>query len=73
MKKRKKYLDPTRKPLTDRENQVLGFVLLGGTSEYIAEKIYLSKHTVNNYRSRILRYFKVGSTAELQVLLKDRI
>ena len=60
----KKYDVMNKKPelpdlnyLTSREKEVLKFIAEGLTSEEISEKLYVSKRTVDTYRSKIM--FKI--------------
>ena len=46
--------------LTDREFEIIKLVYAGLTSEQIAEKLFLSKHTINTHRNNILG--KTGKT-----------
>lgn len=54
-----------RNPLTIREKEILRHLVNGETTREIAEKLFLSFYTVENYRARILMKFEVKNTAEL--------
>jgi len=58
--------------LSDREFQIIRLIEAGMTSEQIAEKLFLSKHTINTHRSKIVR--KTGKThiADLIYDLKEQ-
>jgi DNA-binding NarL/FixJ family response regulator len=50
--------------LTEREKEILNFIRQGFTSKEIAEKLFLSAKTVENYRARILRKLQVKNCSE---------
>ncbi len=52
-------------PLTLREKEILQSLVNGETTKEIAEKLFLSFYTVENYRARILQKLQVRNTAEL--------
>ncbi len=52
-------------PLTLREKEILQNLVSGATTKEIAEKLFLSFYTVENYRARILQKLQVRNTAEL--------
>jgi DNA-binding CsgD family transcriptional regulator len=58
--------------LSDREFEIIKLVQLGQSSEQIAEKLCLSKHTISKHRNNILR--KTGKThiSDLIYELMDR-
>lgn len=60
------------KILSDREFQIIRLIESGMTSEQIAEKLFLSKHTINTHRSKMIR--KTGKThiSELIYDLKEQ-
>jgi len=63
-----KYYTPDQNlsvDLTKREKDVLSFLLMGKSSKEIAGELYLSSHTVDTYRRRILKKFGVRNTMEL--------
>lgn len=51
--------------LTDREGEILNLLVEGNSSKTIADKLYLSKHTIDTYRRRLLAHFNVRNTKEL--------
>ena len=50
--------------LSDRELQVLGLVVKGMTNKEIAERLFLSDHTVRNHVSRILQKLGLSRRSE---------
>ncbi len=50
--------------LSKREKQILGLIKDGMLSKEIAEKLYISVHTVNTHRQRILEKLKVSNSIE---------
>jgi DNA-binding NarL/FixJ family response regulator len=54
---------PADNPLTGREVQVLRLVADGLTNQEIAERLFLSDHTVHRHLSNILNKLSVGSRA----------
>lgn len=51
--------------LTSREIEVLQLIGNGLTTAEIAEQLFLSNHTVNNYRQKILAKLNLKNTAEM--------
>ncbi len=51
--------------LTPKEKEVLQLIVNGENSQEIAKKLFLSTHTVNNYRNNILLKMGVKNMAEL--------
>ncbi len=51
--------------LSDREKEVAKLLCKGLTSQEIAEILFISKHTVDTHRRRILEKLGIKSTAEL--------
>ena len=51
-------------PLSKRESQVLGMIKDGLMSKEIAEKLFISIHTVNTHRQRILEKLNVSNSYE---------
>ncbi len=51
--------------LSEREVEVLTYLLVGKSSKQIAEELFISKHTVDTHRKNILEKTKLSSTAEL--------
>ena len=50
--------------LSKREKQILGLVKDGMPSKEIAEKLFISVHTVNTHRQRILEKLNVSNSIE---------
>ena len=50
--------------LSAREKQILSLIREGFISKEIAEKLFLSVHTVNTHRQRILEKLNVGSSID---------
>ena len=50
--------------LSPREKQILSLIKEGYLSKEIAEKLFLSVHTVNTHRQRILEKLNVGTSIE---------
>jgi DNA-binding CsgD family transcriptional regulator len=59
---------PAAWPLSPREMQIAELMLAGCTSEAIALRLDISRHTVKDHRKRIFRKLAVGSLAELFAL-----
>lgn len=53
--------------LTEREGQVLSLICVGYTSAQIADKLFISQHTVNTHRKNILRKTFCKGTADLAI------
>ena len=51
--------------LTDREIEIVKFLMQGKTSQEIADKLFISKHTVDTHRRKILSKTNTNSTSEL--------
>ncbi len=51
--------------LTERELQVLHFLVHGEPKEEIAKKLEISKNTISNHRNNILKKLKLRNNAEL--------
>lgn len=51
--------------LTEREIEVLVFISEGMTNVQIAEKLFLSNHTVNTHRKNIMQKLGVNNTASI--------
>jgi two-component system response regulator DesR len=56
--------DPPAAPLSDRERGVLALVASGATNREIAERLFLSPHTVKEHTSALYRKLKVRNRAE---------
>lgn len=50
--------------LSERELEVLRLILAGRFSKEIADRLYISIHTVNNHRKNILRKLQAANSAE---------
>lgn len=66
------YIDPPagkRKPggslLTNREDEILKLLAFGHTNEQIADKLFISKRTVETHRSHIMEKLNLKTRAEL--------
>ncbi|MBL1214649.1 MAG: response regulator transcription factor [Ignavibacteriae bacterium] len=67
--KNQECMDNDTIPLLNyREEQILKLINLGLTSAQIAEKLKLSKRTIDNYRIGLKKILKVNSRAEMMVL-----
>jgi two-component system, NarL family, nitrate/nitrite response regulator NarL len=51
--------------LTRREKEILILIAEGQTNNVIAEKLFISNHTVDTHRKNLLLKFEVGNTAQL--------
>lgn len=66
-----RYLDALKargehpEPLTEREREVLSLIISEHTTREIAEKLYISKCTVETHRLHMIRKLKVKNTAGL--------
>lgn len=58
--------------ITSREKQVLELLGKGMTSPEIAEKLFISFHTVKSHRKHLLRKFQVKNVSALLSVAKDR-
>jgi two-component system response regulator DesR len=56
--------DPDQLPLSKREREVVGLIASGATNREIAERLYLSPHTVKEYTSSVYRKLGVRNRAE---------
>jgi DNA-binding NarL/FixJ family response regulator len=61
------------KVLSDRQVQVLDLLLEGCSEKDIAERIYLSHHTIHLHAKQLYRIFSVHSRAELLALWIGRM
>ena len=62
----------TGNPLSDREFEIVRFIEAGLSSEEIAEKIFLSVHTVNTHRRNILQKTGQATIADLIYYFKEK-
>lgn len=53
------------KSLTEREQEILNLISLGLESSEIAEKLFISKHTVKTHRKNLMKKIGVNNGAEL--------
>jgi DNA-binding NarL/FixJ family response regulator len=51
-------------PLTEREREVLSLMASGATNKEIAQRLYLSPHTIKEHTSSLYRKLKVRNRAE---------
>jgi len=56
--------DPASVPLSDREREVLDLIATGATNREIAERLYLSPHTIKEHTSSVYRKLSVRNRAE---------
>jgi len=61
----KKNLDNAYDTLTPREQEIMGMVAEGLSTNEIAERLYISPKTVDNHRSSIMRKLDLHSTIEI--------
>ena len=57
--------------MTDREIEIVQFLIEGKTSKEMADALFISKHTVDTHRRNIISKAKVRSTKELFNLLQS--
>lgn len=55
--------------LTKRELEVCKYLILGLDNEQIAEKLYISKHTVKSYVSSIIEVLDAKNRTEVAYIL----
>lgn len=55
--------------LTKRELEVCKYLILGLDNEQIAEKLYISKHTVKSYVSSIIEVLEAKNRTEVVYIL----
>jgi DNA-binding CsgD family transcriptional regulator len=60
-------IDPSRFNLTPRETEIVYLLLDGKTSNEMAEKLNISRHTVDTHRRKILKKTGLRNTHELMV------
>ena len=60
-----KSLDNTYNTLTPREQEVMGMVAEGFSTNEISERLFISPKTVENHRSSIMRKLDLHSTIEI--------
>lgn len=57
--------------VSNRERDVIRLLLVNKSSNEIAEKLFISKHTVDTHRRNILKKFNLNSTGELHRYFKS--
>lgn len=50
---------------TQREKEIMGYLVAGHDSQEIADLLFISKHTIDTHRRRILQKFHLKNTQEL--------
>jgi DNA-binding NarL/FixJ family response regulator len=60
-----------RRPLSHREKQVLGLVVMGFTNRQIADRLYLAESTVKSHLSSAFGKLNARSRAEASALILD--
>jgi ATP/maltotriose-dependent transcriptional regulator MalT len=60
----KPHESPSGPPLTEREREVLDLVAGGATNREIAERLFLSPHTIKEHTSSLYRKLGVRNRAE---------
>ncbi len=58
--------------ISNREKEVLLLVAEGNTDSQIAKKLFLSVHTVNSHRKRLLSKFQAKNSAELVKICMEK-
>jgi len=58
-------LDATPVVITKREQEILDLVAKGKTSQYIADKLFISVRTVESHRYNLMQKLDVNNVAEL--------
>jgi two-component system response regulator NreC len=64
-KRNRKHRHTRNKLLTDRETEILKYIVKGFSCQTIAKALSISTRTVDNHKSNMFRKFKVNSTPEL--------
>jgi DNA-binding CsgD family transcriptional regulator len=54
---------------TNREKEIISFLMIGEDSQQIADRLFISKHTIDTHRRRILQKFHLKNTQELSHLV----
>ncbi len=60
-----KNIDNTKKDITNREKEVLKLITKGFTNKLIAEKLFISRKTVETHRARIMSKLDIHNVAGL--------
>ena len=63
----KEIYKPSGELFTPREKEILHHIIQGSQSQEIAEKLFISKHTVNTHRKNILAKTNTKNTVELAI------
>ncbi|MCP5063782.1 MAG: helix-turn-helix transcriptional regulator [Ignavibacteriae bacterium] len=58
--------------LTEREVEIINYLIVGKSSKQIAEKLFITKYTVDSHRKHILEKTKFHSTAELVGFVRSK-
>lgn len=61
----KKDIEDPFSTLTNRENEILKLLILGGNNEEIAEKLFISAHTVKTHRNNIMKKLDAHNLGDL--------
>ncbi len=64
-KRNRKYRHTKNKLLTDRETEILKYIMNGISCPTIAKALFISSRTASNHKASIFRKLKVHSTSEL--------
>jgi len=59
--------------LTDRQLEIVALLRQGASNAEIAQRLYLSRRTVDNHVSALLRRLGIGSRRDVEAALRDRI
>lgn len=63
--KRESKEDVNIKLLSEEERQIIYFISEGNTNKEIAEKLFVSEHTIKNYISKIFKTLKLRNRSEI--------
>lgn len=55
--------------LTEREREIMGFLVRGDSTKQVAQRLSISPKTVDNHRARILEKMRVDNTTQLARLV----
>jgi len=61
-----------KQSLSSRELEILAFIAKGNTTNQIAEKLFISVHTVNSHRKNMLKKLGLKSPIELVTYAMDK-
>ena len=59
--------EPDQDALSQREKEIVGCIVRGMTNKEIAEKLFISVHTVMTHRKNITRKLQIHSAAGLSI------